>query len=143
MANNVNNQYDLLRFAQKTLFKIAFHGGFSNIWKSIMTIPEVTVFIRLIIPFKRCCGYPMPHSLWRPSNTCYFQARDVKRCMNQHDECISYEILASEAKLGQDDGNEIAEEEQRASKKKRMIINNEFVEGLDTSDGAYGYDDAK
>jgi len=95
----------LMGLAQKTLFKIAFHGGFSNIWKSIMTIPE---------------------------------ARSVKRCMNEHDECISYEILAAEASTGNnDDDKDII----REKKKKRMIINSEFVAGMDTSDGANQYDD--
>merc|ERR1719430_2822915 len=30
----------LMGFAKKTMFKIAFHGGFSNVWSGVMTIPE-------------------------------------------------------------------------------------------------------
>jgi hypothetical protein len=29
------------RLAKKTMFKIAFHGGFSNMWSGVMSIPEV------------------------------------------------------------------------------------------------------
>ena len=64
-----------------------------------------------------------------------FQARSVKRCMNEHDECLSYEIVAGEAHE-----NEV-EEGDMMIQKKRMIINPEYVEGLDTSDGAKQYDD--
>ena len=26
---------------QKTMFRMAFHGGFGNVWNALMTIPEV------------------------------------------------------------------------------------------------------
>ena len=31
--------------AKKVLYKVAFHGGFNNIWSSLMTIPEVNCYI--------------------------------------------------------------------------------------------------
>ena len=31
--------------AKKVLYKVAFHGGFNNIWSSLMTIPEVNYTI--------------------------------------------------------------------------------------------------
>ena len=39
------------RMAKKALYKVAFHGGFNNIWSSLMTIPEVrSWFSFLTIP---------------------------------------------------------------------------------------------
>ena len=32
---------NISRLAKKTMFKVAFHGGFSNMWSGLMTIPEV------------------------------------------------------------------------------------------------------
>ena len=32
---------DIFRLAKKTMFKVAFHGGFNNVWNGVMTIPEV------------------------------------------------------------------------------------------------------
>jgi hypothetical protein len=28
---------------QKALFRVAFHGGFGNVWGALMSIPEVTL----------------------------------------------------------------------------------------------------
>ena len=42
------------------MFKIAFHGGLTNVWGGVMKIPE---------------------------------ARQVKLCMTEHTECMSYEVL--------------------------------------------------
>ncbi len=38
---NLKKSY-FLRLAKKTMFKIAFHGGFSNVWSGVMSIPEVS-----------------------------------------------------------------------------------------------------
>ena len=37
----------LLGLAKKTMFKMAFHGGLSNVWSGVMTIPEVTASLKL------------------------------------------------------------------------------------------------
>jgi hypothetical protein len=40
--NNIYEwSFSLRRLAKKTMFKIAFHGGFSNMWSGVMSIPEV------------------------------------------------------------------------------------------------------
>ena len=33
---------NIFRLAKKTMFKVAFHGGMSNMWSGLMTVPEVT-----------------------------------------------------------------------------------------------------
>lgn len=125
----VDSPDGLMGLAKKTMFKMAFHGGFSNIWNSVMTIPE---------------------------------ARKVKKCMNVHSDCISYEILRREAQATMDpndpsysmydkkiqdvnkeameDANKHVKEEKK-EKKKRLIINPEFVQSLDQGDGATQYDE--
>lgn len=75
---------------QKTMFRMAFHGGFGNVWNALMTIPE---------------------------------ARNVKKCMNAQEQCLNYEIIRAE--VGNTSTNE----------KPRLIVNPDFVEGKDTSDG--------
>lgn len=61
------------------------------------------------------------------------EARNVKRCMNKQDQCLSYEVLRQEVqqpfkegqkKKGDDGGQE------------RLLINPEFVESMDNSDGS-------
>ena len=59
-AHHIDLSADLPRFAKKSLFKIAFHGGLTNVWGGVMKIPE---------------------------------ARQVKLCMTEHTECMSYEVL--------------------------------------------------
>lgn len=115
----IDNPDGLYGLAKKTMFKVAFHGGLSNMWSGLMTIPE---------------------------------ARQVKQCMTTHTDCVSYEILRREAQASMDpsdpayemyskkktDGGTKAEEKGR--KRERLIINPEFVESLDGSDGAQQFD---
>merc|ERR1711997_965744 len=65
----IDNPEGLYGLAKKTMFKVAFHGGFSNMWSGLMTIPE---------------------------------ARQIKKCMTSHQECVSYEILRREAQASMD-----------------------------------------
>ena len=72
--------------------------------------------------------------------------------MTTHTDCVSYEILRREAQASMDpsdpayemyskkktDGRTKAEEKGR--KRERLIINPEFVESLDGSDGAQQFD---
>jgi hypothetical protein len=105
------------------MFKIAFHGGFSNVWSGVMTIPE---------------------------------ARHVKQCMTTHTDCMSYETLRRFAQQNMDPSDpdyakyekQTAEkketevkEERKEKKRERLIVNPEFVEGLDTGDGSEQYDE--
>merc|ERR1712117_320430 len=114
----------LMGLAKKTMFKVAFHGGFNNVWNGVMTIPE---------------------------------ARQIKHCMTEHTECVSYEILRREAQQTLDPNdpmldmyerqraekkaNKVVEEEVEKKKKERLIVNPEFVEALDSGDGSVQYDE--
>ena len=60
-----------------------------------------------------------------------FQARQVKRCMNAQDDCLSYEALRKE--VTSVDGAETKD-------KPRLIVNPEFVQTMDESDGATQWD---
>lgn len=110
----MDNPDGLMGLAKKTMFKMAFHGGLSNIWSGVMAIPE---------------------------------ARQVKRCMNTHEECMAYEILnreVSDSLDPQDPEFQQVQDKMRenlsSTKKRRIMVNPEFVQSLDKSDGAEQYD---
>merc|ERR1712128_281539 len=98
----------LMGLAKKTMFKIAFHGGFSNVWSGVMTIPE---------------------------------ARHIKQCMNDHSECVSYEILRREAQETMDPTDPAYAMYNKKPTRERLIINPEFVESMDQGDGSVQYDE--
>jgi len=114
----IDNPEGIYSFAKKTMFKVAFHGGVSNVWSGLMTIPE---------------------------------ARQIKKCMNSHSDCVSYEILRREAQTTIDptDPNyemyekmkKTTPEDKSEKKKERLIIVPEFVESMDEGDGSEQYDD--
>jgi len=102
--------------AKKTMFKVAFHSGFNNIWGGLMTIPE---------------------------------ARNIKKCMSEHTECVSYEILRQEALETMDPRDPDVtlyqettkqQEVEVKNKKERLIVNPEALPE-DPSDGSVAYDD--
>jgi len=57
------------------------------------------------------------------------EARDVKRCMNKQDDCMSFEVLRKEVQTL--DGETFV-----SPNEKRLLINPEFVESMDNSDGS-------
>ena len=79
--------------------------------------------------------------------------------MTEHTECVSYEILRREAQQTIDpndpmvniyerkqaaekmDRNAGKEVDLKKRKKERLIVNPEFVEGMDTGDGSVQYDE--
>ena len=75
--------------------------------------------------------------------------------MTDHTECVSYEILRREAQQTMDPSDPMLNmyerkqaekkgknvETQMKRKKERLIVNPEFVEGLDTGDGSVQYDE--
>ena len=75
--------------------------------------------------------------------------------MTEHTECVSYEILRREAQQTMDPSDPMypmyerkpaekkgkKEVETQKRKKDRLIVNPEFVEGLDTGDGSVQYDE--
>ena len=113
------------RFAKKSMFKIAFHGGLTNVWGGVMAIPE---------------------------------ARQIKLCMTEHTECMSYEVLRREAhetldpndpmlntmyrkKKKEEEKKEEKVEKVKTKKRERLIVNPDFVENLDTDDGSVQYNE--
>jgi len=58
------------------------------------------------------------------------KARQIKRCMNAQDSCMSFEAIRKEAS-----GDAAAGEE-----KPRLIVNPDFVENKDQSDGSTQWD---
>ena len=141
----------LFRLAKKTMFKIAFHGGFSNVWSGVMTIPEVLTHASTYMYY--------PTKQLQAGNTYIIeQAREIKQCMTAHTSCVSYEILRREAQETMDptdpmvnmynkEENEDKEQDkedntkEKKKKKERLIINPEFVESMDTGDGSLQYDE--
>ena len=65
----------------------------------------------------------------KPSN----QARKVVRCVNAQDKCLSYEVIRKEV-------NPIFQD-QDTNDKPRIIINPEYVQQMDQSDGANQWSD--
>merc|ERR1712045_882141 len=57
------------------------------------------------------------------------EARDVKRCMNKQDDCMSFEVLRKEVQTL--DGETFVSQNDQ-----RLLINPEFVESMDNSDGS-------
>lgn len=112
----MENSEGLIGLAKKTMFKTAFHGSLSNVWKSLMSIPE---------------------------------ARKIKKCMNKYQECIAYEIIVRGSISNSDTKDQdlrefinlteenVIEDHEVETKihRKRLIINPEFVQSLDQSDG--------
>ena len=109
------------------MFKIAFHGGLTNVWGGVMAIPE---------------------------------ARQIKLCMTEHTECMSYEVLRREAhetldpndpmldmmyhkKKEKKKGEKVETDKkvEKAKKRQRLIVNPDFVENLDTDDGSVQYNE--
>jgi len=58
------------------------------------------------------------------------EARQVKHCMNKQDDCMSFEVLRKEVQTF--DGKDFVS----GADEKRLLINPEFVESMDTSDGS-------
>jgi len=120
----IDNPDGLYGIAKKTMFKVAFHGGVSNMWTGLMTIPE---------------------------------ARQIKKCMTSHQECISYEVLRREAQETMDPADpehDIYDKKtkgekgvakssvaEKKHKRERLIVNPEFVESLTQGDGSEQFDD--
>ena len=116
------------RFAKKSMFKIAFHGGLTNVWGGGMAIPE---------------------------------ARQIKLCMTEHTECMSYEVLRREAQETLDPNDPMLDmmyrnkrkedkvekgwrskgKVEKPKKRERLIVNPDFVENLDTDDGSVQYNE--
>ena len=68
----------------------------------------------------------------------FFQARKVQLCYSAHDKCLEKEVLKNELendKNGQNDKNGESDRNDN-----RFLINPEFVQSLDESDGSKAFD---
>jgi len=112
----MDNSEGYIGLIKKTFFKMAFHGSRSNVWNGVMSIPE---------------------------------ARDLQKCLNKNEQCVSYEAIRKEAinsldpkdddykrllSFGKNETN-VNNNSIKKIRRRRMIINPEFVEALDKSDG--------
>lgn len=108
----MDNADGLMGFAKKTMFKMAFHGGLKNLWGGVMSIPE---------------------------------ARSVQRCLTAHEECVSYEVLNREVTDSLDPQDpeleQVQDKMRNLNKKRRIIVNPEFAQSMDQSDGSEQYDE--
>jgi len=58
------------------------------------------------------------------------EARKIKRCINKQDNCMTYEVLRKVVETLDEDGEKFMSEEQR------LLINPEFVQSMDHSNGS-------
>ena len=74
----------------------------------------------------------------------FFQARKVQLCNSAHDKCLEKEVLKNELgngivdKNGENDRNDKHDKNDRNDD--RFLINPEFVQSLDESDGSKAFD---
>ena len=70
-------------------------------------------------------------------NLCILQARNVQKCTHANDKCREKEVLKKELQV-QNGQNGINGQNGETN---RYLINEEYVESLDESDGSKPYDD--
>jgi len=110
----IDNPDGLYGLAKKTMFKVAFHGGFSNMWSGLMTIPEARQIKQCMNTHTECISYEI---LRREAQTSMDPSENYKMKEDQK------------------------AEGEKAHKRERLIINPEFVESLDQGDGAQQFDE--
>jgi len=115
----------LMGMAKKTMFKMAFHGGFSNIWGGVMTIPEARQIKQCMNAHADCVSYEVLR-------------REAQQTMDPRDPAYSMydRQIGQEGKLEQEKEPMVAKH-----KKERLIVNPEFVEALDQGDGSEQFDE--
>ena len=89
------------------------------------------------------------------------EARQIKLCMTEHTECMSYEVLRREAQETLDPNDPMLDmmyrnkrkedkvekgwrskgKVEKPKKRERLIVNPDFVENLDTDDGSVQYNE--
>jgi len=116
----IDNPDGLYGLAKKTMFKVAFHGGFSNMWSGLMTIPEARQIKQCMNTHTECVSYEILR-------------REAQAGMDPTDP--AFEMYSSNMKVKGE-----AKSEEKAHKRERLIINPEFVESLDQGDGSQQFD---
>ena len=76
-------------------------------------------------------------------NLCILQARNVQKCTHANDKCREKEVLQKELQVqnGQNGINGQNDLNGQNGEKNRYLINEEYVESLDESDGSKPYDE--
>jgi len=118
----IDNPDGLYGLAKKTMFKVAFHGGFSNMWSGLMTIPEARQIKQCMNTHTECISYEILR-------------REAQANMDPSDP--AYQLY--QKKENQEAKGETKTE--KSHKRERLIINPEFVESLDQGDGAQQFDE--
>merc|ERR1712127_703717 len=113
----------MLGLAKKTMFKMAFPGGFSNVWGGLMTIPEARHVKKCMNEYSECTSYEILR-------------REAQETMDRTDP--SYALYDKQKPVKRE---KVEKPKERLRKKERLIINPEFVESLDTGDGSVQYDE--
>merc|ERR1719297_412570 len=99
----IDNPDGLYGLAKKTMFKVAFHGGFSNMWSGLMTIPEARQIKQCMNPHTECISYEILR-------------REAQASMDPSDP--AYEMY-NKRKMKK----EAKDEEEKVHKRERLIIN--------------------
>jgi len=118
----IDNPDGLYGLAKKTMFKVAFHGGFSNMWSGLMTIPEARQIKQCMNTHTECISYEILR-------------REAQANMDPSDP--AYQIY----QMKEDHQVKGETKVEKGHKRERLIINPEFVESLDQGDGAEQFDE--
>merc|ERR1712127_647022 len=114
----------LVGLAKKTMFKMAFHGGSSNVWGGLMGIPEARRVKHCMTDHTECVSYEILR-------------REAQETMDPEDPDYSM----YQKKMTQRKKHVTAMKQEQGRKKERLIINPEFVENQDVGDGSVPYDE--
>merc|ERR1712242_666967 len=104
----IDNPDGLYGLAKKTMFKVAFHGGFSNMWSGLMTIPEARQIKQCMNTHTECVSYEILR-------------REAQASMDPTDPAFEMYNKKANTKVEK-------KSEEKARKRERLIINPEFVE---------------
>jgi len=113
----------IMSLAKKTMFKMAFHGGLTNLWGGVMAIPEAREVKQCMTAHTSCVSYEILR-------------REAQETMDPTDPMVT--MYNKEETVEKEDKEDKTKEKK---KKERLIINPEFVESMDTGDGSLQYDE--
>jgi len=115
----------LMGLAKKTMFKMAFHGGFSNVWGGVMSIPEARNIKQCMNSHSECVSFEILR-------------REAQETMDPTDPEYN---MYNKKKTIKAKGETHIEKGEKKPKRERLIINPEFVESMDQGDGSVQYDE--
>ena len=112
------------RFAKKSMFKIAFHGGLTNVWGGVMAIPEARKIKLCMTEHTECMSYEVLR-------------KEAHETLDPNDPMLDMMYYKKEKK----EETQEKVEKAKAKKRQRLIVNPDFVENLDTDDGSVQYNE--